>query len=62
MKISRELTKKIGGRLSGSPQMVKAEQWGLKNNEAEGADKAWMQECMVPHWVEEASKSIGKLE
>jgi carboxypeptidase Q len=46
-----DLTKKIGGRLTGSPQMVKAEQWGLKTMNASGADKAWMQECMVPHWV-----------
>ena len=47
----KELTKKIGGRLSGSPQMVKAEQWGLKTMKLMGADKSWMQECMVPHWV-----------
>ncbi len=47
----RYLTKQIGGRLAGSPQMVQAEQWGLKTMQASGADKAWMQECMVPHWV-----------
>jgi carboxypeptidase Q len=46
-----DLTKKIGGRLAGSPQMVKAEQWGLMVMQESGADKAWMQECMVPHWV-----------
>lgn len=45
------LTKNIGGRLAGSPGMVKAEQWGLKTMQESGADKAWMQECMVPHWV-----------
>jgi carboxypeptidase Q len=45
------LTKQIGGRLSGSPAMVKAEQWGLQTMQGSGADKAWMQECMVPHWV-----------
>ena len=45
------LTKQIGGRLAGSPGMVKAEKWGLKTMQASGADKAWMQECMVPHWV-----------
>lgn len=45
------LTKQIGGRLAGSPQMVKAEQWGLKLMQESGADMAWMQECMVPHWV-----------
>jgi carboxypeptidase Q len=46
-----DLTKKIGGRLTGSPQMVKAEQWGLKTIQESGADKAWLQECMVPHWI-----------
>lgn len=47
----RQLTKQIGGRLAGSPQMVKAEQWGLALMQQSGADKAWMQQCMVPHWV-----------
>jgi carboxypeptidase Q len=47
----RYLTKQIGGRLSGSPAMVKAEAWGLKTLQQSGADKAWMQECLVPHWV-----------
>ncbi len=45
------LTKQIGGRLAGSPQMVKAEQWGLAALKAANADSAWLQECMVPHWV-----------
>jgi hypothetical protein len=45
------LTKQIGGRLAGSPQMVKAEQWGLKTIQQAGADNAWLQQCMVPHWV-----------
>jgi hypothetical protein len=47
----RELTKKIGGRLAGSPQMVMAEQWGFRLMKESGADKAWLQECKVPHWV-----------
>jgi carboxypeptidase Q len=47
----RDLTKKIGARLAGSPQMVKAENWGLQVMKQNGADKAWLQECMVPHWV-----------
>ena len=34
----RVLTKEIGGRLAGSPQMVKAEQWGLKTIKEAGAD------------------------
>ena len=47
----RHLTKQIGARLSGSPQMVKAEKWGVQVMQESGADKAWLQECMVPHWV-----------
>jgi hypothetical protein len=47
----RYLTKQIGQRLSGSPSMAKAEQWGLQVMKSSGADKAWLQECMVPHWV-----------
>jgi hypothetical protein len=46
-----QLTKNIGGRLAGSPGMVKAEKWGLNKMQESGADKAWMQECMVPHWL-----------
>lgn len=46
-----DLTKNIGARLSGSPQMSKAETWGLKTLNAAGADKAWLHECMVPHWI-----------
>ena len=47
----RVLTKQIGARLSGSPQMPKAEQWGLKAMQTAGADKSWLQQCMVPHWI-----------
>ena len=45
----RHLTKKIGGRLAGSPQMTMAEQWGEKVMKESGADKVMMQECKVPH-------------
>lgn len=45
------LTKTIGGRLAGSPQMVKAEAWGYKALQQAGAAKVTMQQCMVPHWV-----------
>ncbi|HSU49651.1 MAG TPA: M20/M25/M40 family metallo-hydrolase [Segetibacter sp.] len=47
----RHLTKHIGGRLAGSPQMVKAENWGLITLKQSGADTAYLQQCMVPHWV-----------
>lgn len=46
-----KLTKQVGGRLAGSPQMVKAEQWGVEALKQAGADKVTLQECMVPHWV-----------
>lgn len=47
----RILTKSIGPRLAGSPGMYKSEAWGLKTMQEAGAEKAWLQECMVPHWV-----------
>ena len=47
----RQLTKTIGGRLTGSPQMYQAEQWGLQVMKNSGADAAYLQECNVPHWV-----------
>jgi hypothetical protein len=31
--------------------MVKAEAWGLSAMKAANADAAWLQQCMVPHWV-----------
>jgi carboxypeptidase Q len=45
------LTKTVGGRLSGSSGMYKAEEWGQKTLKEMGADKVWLQECKVPHWV-----------
>src|ERR1051326_3852353 len=46
-----DLTKNVGSRLSASPGFYKAEQWGLRILKQSGADKAWLQECMIPHWV-----------
>ena len=46
-----QLTKQIGGRLAGSPQSYKAVQWGKQTLEKNGADKVFLQECIVPHWV-----------
>lgn len=45
------LTKNIGGRLSGSRQMVLAEQWGAKVMKECGAQTVTLQECSVPHWI-----------
>src|SRR5215213_1257159 len=47
----RTLTKTVGQRLSGSPGMYKAEAWGLQTLKDQGADSAYLQQCMVPHWV-----------
>ena len=46
-----QLTKTIGGRLAGSPQMARAEKWGADAMKMAGAKQVIMQECMVPHWV-----------
>lgn len=47
----RQLTKDIGHRLAGSPQMYASEKWGAAALEKAGSNKVWMQDCMVPHWV-----------
>ncbi len=52
----RVLCKTVGGRVAGSPQMAKAEAWGVKSLQDAGADKVWLQECMVPHWVRGAKE------
>lgn len=47
----RALTKTIGGRLAGSPQMYKAEDWGYDLLKQSGSENTFKQECMVPYWV-----------
>ena len=52
----RFICKKIGARLSGSPQAqmaVEATQQMLKDA---GADQVFLQPCMVPHWVRGAKE------
>lgn len=44
------LCKSVGNRLSGSAGMYKAEAWGLKVLRESGAETAYLQQCMVPHW------------
>jgi carboxypeptidase Q len=46
-----DLTKNIGSRLTASPGWYRAERWGLNILQQTGADKAWLQECMLPHWI-----------
>ncbi|SFE29719.1 Peptidase family M28 [Chitinophaga sp. CF118] len=54
----RVLTKQVGGRLAGSPQMAKAEQWGVKALKESGADTVYLQACQVPHWVRGAKEEV----
>ncbi|TAG13739.1 MAG: peptidase M28 family protein [Sphingobacteriia bacterium] len=46
----RQLTKGIGGRLAGSSQYNKAVKWGEASLKELGADKVFLQACMMPNW------------
>lgn len=46
----RQLTKGVGNRLAGSAQYNKAVQWGESTLKALGADKVFLQACMMPNW------------
>ncbi len=46
----RELTKKIGGRLAGSPQQQNAAIWGKRHLESFKPDAVFMQACKTPNW------------
>src|SRR6266567_1756572 len=47
----RYLCKKIGPRLSGSPQAQKAVEATAGMLKDAGADTVYLQPCMVPHWI-----------
>lgn len=47
----RQLCKKIGARLSGSPQAQRAVEATVKMLRDAGSDTVYLQPCMVPHWV-----------
>jgi len=47
----RHLCKKVGPRLSGSPQAQKAVEATYQMLKDAGADTVYLQPCMVPHWV-----------
>ncbi len=47
----RYICKKIGPRLSGSPNAQKAVEATVKMLKEAGADTIYLQPCMVPHWV-----------
>lgn len=46
----RELTKGIGGRLAGSANFTRAVAWGEEKMKEAGAEKVWLQACLMPHW------------
>jgi hypothetical protein len=46
----RELTKKIGGRLAGSPQQQNAAIWGKRNLALFSPDNVYLQPCKTPNW------------
>lgn len=58
------LTKTIGPRLSGSPQTYMAEKWGEDALKKAGADRVYLQQTKIPHWVrggrDEAALIAGK--
>jgi carboxypeptidase Q len=56
----RYLCKKVGARLSGSPQAQQAVEATAKMLKEAGADTVYLQPCMVPHWVRGA-KEQGKV-
>jgi hypothetical protein len=58
----RQLTKQIGGRLSGSPQFARAVSWGKFAMEMIGPDKVFLQQCMIPHWVRGGTDQAAILE
>src|SRR5258706_11787774 len=46
-----DLTKTVGGRLSGSPQAAEAVKWKEKKKKEKGADSVWMENVKVSQWV-----------
>ena len=53
------LCKSVGQRLSGSAGMYKGEAWGLITLKEAGAEKVYLQECNVPHWVRGKKEIAG---
>lgn len=56
------LCKKIGGRISGSPQAAAAVEYTFQLMKKYGFDTVYLQECMVPKWVrgeKESAKIIS---
>ncbi len=56
----RYLTKRIGARLSGSPQAAAAVEWTRQVMQDMKLDTVYLQPVMVPHWVR-GDKEIGRV-
>ncbi|MCJ8165306.1 M20/M25/M40 family metallo-hydrolase [Pontibacter sp. E15-1] len=56
----RYLTKRIGARLSGSPQAAAAVEWTRQVMQRLDLDTVYLQPVMVPHWVR-GDKEIGRV-
>lgn len=54
------LTKKIGNRISGSPQSYAAIEFSRQMLDTLGLDSVWLMPCVVPHWSR-GNKSIAKI-
>jgi hypothetical protein len=54
------LTKKIGGRISGSPQAAAAVEWAYQVLDTMGAEKVWKQGVLVPRWLR-GGPEIGRV-
>ncbi|MDP1676935.1 MAG: M28 family peptidase [Bacteroidota bacterium] len=53
----KDLTGNVGNRLSGSKNYEKAVMWGKQMLYKAGADSAWLEPVMIPHWVRGEEKS-----
>ncbi len=56
----RFLTKRIGARLSGSPQAAAAVEWSRQVMDKMGLDRVYLQEVMVPYWVR-GEKEVARI-
>ncbi len=57
----RYLTRKIGGRISGSPQEAQAVRWVKSLLVQLGLDSVYLQPVTVPHWVRGAKEKAGMI-
>jgi hypothetical protein len=58
----RDLCKKVGNRITGSPQAEKAVQLMYNKMKSYGFDSVWLQPVMVPRWVRGSKQTeIGKI-